>query len=60
MLTVPIHPLPFTHGLACMCPRQLQRFYDDALEPFFAATAPRLVALKRVLPSPLVALIAVI
>ena len=33
MLSAPIFPLPFTHGLAYMSPRQLQRFYDDLLEP---------------------------
>jgi len=51
-------PLPLSLGnaLSALFPEHTQAYYDDALEPFFAATAPRLVALKRVLPSPLVVL----
>jgi hypothetical protein len=55
-------PLPFSvcNGITYVFPETTQAFYDDLLESLFQATAPSLVKLKGVVPSPLVPIVFIV
>jgi len=58
MLNAPVFPLRFTHGLAYTCPSQLQRFYDDLIEPVSGFAVRQLIPVKHRIPTILQLLLA--